>query len=635
MARGGRTAGAMALRRYVDKYQQLTGMKQKDIATRCNYSASMFSHLKTGTKPLANKTAVLAIGRGLELDPDELNDLLQQAGFEPLTDDEAKLYVPAQRLLGWQQAQAAVDPVRPPERDALADVVQDEIGLVASAWQYYGHVMDSLYRREWKSVASEFDGAVDQYYWPMRQAAARLLAHLYLAKSAALQGNQSLDEAERACQEGLTAANLAGDLMSRCVLNARLADIEKLTGRFDAAALHYREALKELPAWPHPTPVQREWRDHWQARIHRKQGSLALFQGAPAESLRALKVSAEHFERSGPPYELSQLYHAMGWAHSLRGDWDSALTCHTEAMAITQRINQGNESKDRRSFLQGYLYLAGVAIDRGELDAAEAYLDKAEAVSKQVTDAYFHDLGRVHLLRGRVFLRRRRWAEAERFTERGIEFYKRKSDPVRLASGYNIQGGIYLYRDAEGDAHRALRAFDEAARLARRTTPTSQHYETATNVLRCQALLKTEETATGLHAALKATEVLCRSGIVHNVAAGGYWQHLARLKLVELEAYRRTGDDLGMTVATQEALRAACQYNRFLVNEVAARLLNLHLPERTHRDLLATARETIRESLTTEGRLATYDALLRETVKIVEGALTAKSEELAEAVRRS
>src|SRR5262249_46546962 len=164
------------------------------------------------------------------------------------------------------------------------------------------------------------------------------------------QGYQSPDEAERACQEGLVAANLAKDPMAQCMLNVRLADIAKLSGRFksdnstDCADLRYREALQALEGWDHPTADQSEWRAHWQARIHRKQGSLALFQGNPREALGALQLSAAHFEQHGPPYEQSQLYHSMGWAHSLRGDWDSALDYHQQGLVITKDINQGEET---------------------------------------------------------------------------------------------------------------------------------------------------------------------------------------------------------------------------------------------------------------------------------------------------
>lgn len=605
---------ADTLRRYVTLYRERHdgGLKQQDIAARCGYSPSMFAHLLAGSRRLASRDAVLDLAERLELDPAETNDLLARAGFASLQLEE----VPAQHLFNWQQAEAIVKPVRQPDRQALAGVVQADIGALSGAWQYNSRLRERLYHRELAEISREIDTAIDQHYWPLRRAAARFFAHLHLAKAAALQGMQSPDEAERACREGLAAANLAKDPMSQCMINVRLADIAKLSGRFDSADQCYREALRILAGWENVTADQDEWRGHWWARIERKQGSLALFRGAPREALSALQHSAVYFEQHERAYEQAQVYHSMGWAQSLVGDWDSALSSHQKGLAIAETVNHGIESDDPRSFLQAYLYLAGTYLDRKDIDRADEWLTRAEKLSDHDAIAY-HEKGRVYLQRGQILRRRQQWREAEVSIHRGIEFYEHKRDTVRLASAYNIIGGLHLFRNQENDASIALVEFERAIDFAQQSSEPNTHYLCAAHVLRCAALVRVEESTSQIDAAIKLAERLCRrgEGPLQDGASGTYYQHLARLKLIELRVRIRHADNVAVAQAATEALRAACQYNRFLLDEVVAALLAVPLLAEQRPRLLSAALQSLHELEISDGLLATHDPLLREQLK--------------------
>ncbi|HLZ25395.1 MAG TPA: helix-turn-helix domain-containing protein [Ktedonobacterales bacterium] len=552
------------LRRVVADYKPRTRRHKQDIAEALGYSPSMVSHLLAGRRPVKDREAVLKIAHVLDVrEVPVINELLRSAGYLALSQDEVEGRLPKAQAFADSVARAAVGALAAPEHDLFYEAVNRNMLLAEQAWEHYVGMRDALYRREWSAVTSDVTHGVKTYYWPLRQEAARLLAHFKAVEATALHHQDDSDGAIAACFEGLRAAEVAEDPMAQCMLFVRLASIEKLRGRFNVARQHYQDATRVLDSWQAAGGHSaKQWCAHWRERVRRKEASLLLFQGRAKEALRELRQSQCYF--AAHQYELSQVLYSLGWARNLLGDWDEALEHHKRGLEITYALNDARgDWLDYRSLLQGYLYIGGDYLQRHDYAQAEDNLHTALGFVRGqngIPDSY-HEVGRIYLLLGQCFIATDRLQSAWEIIDKGLRFYQGKHDPVRLANAYNIIGDWHL---ANGAPKQALEAYEHALISAQQSEPAALYYAIAARIKHCLALLRGQEDTEVIRTELKVAEESCLTN--------QYWQHLARLKVVEAELCLREHNAKEVSAAITEAFSAARRFNGYLVEEVNVQL---------------------------------------------------------------
>ncbi|HSR25503.1 MAG TPA: tetratricopeptide repeat protein, partial [Candidatus Eisenbacteria bacterium] len=313
---------AAAFREAVTDARRRLGKLKKELARDCGMRPDRFSHLQSGLRR-PTQPEVVSIGKGLRLDEPATNRLLGLAGFPPLTRPPAPV----------AEASVLASEFGAPENALAQAEIESDLGHVRRAWAHYGRMQGRNQARDWSDARALYDDGIE-HYWALRAVAARYLAQVNLAAATACEHLNQLSEAEARCREGLAAAAAGGSRPFQVMLHTRLGSIERHRSNYEEAERHYERGLHLLDEWrvgdDHRTG--RDWRAHWTARIRRMQGWLELFKGQPAEALRKLEPSLEHFKRVKHRYELAQVCYGLGWAHILRGDLEGALSWNSQGL---------------------------------------------------------------------------------------------------------------------------------------------------------------------------------------------------------------------------------------------------------------------------------------------------------------
>jgi tetratricopeptide (TPR) repeat protein len=553
---------------------------KKQLASDFRMRPDRLSHLLAGRRR-PTEQEVLDISRGLRLDEPRTRRLREAAGFRsPAGGPEVGPVVDVLDRLGSI------------EQAVARDEMELDLALVRQAW---GHYVDSQARnqaRDWGDASQRHREGLE-LYWRLRATAARFLGQVHLAASAADPHVNRVAEAEARCEEGLQAATMARSRPFEVMLMARLASIRRLRSDYEAAGKLYERALEALDGWAAEDdrdasrPANEAWRDHWRARIQRMQGVLELFQGHPARALRKLETSRVHFERDGHLEELAQVCYGLGWAHGLRGDLEEAASWDRRGLEYTELGNRNRGREDERSLLQGHLYLGGDYLDLDDLANARDHLENARDLAQRPHLSQYHEVGRVHLLLGKLEMGEGSFERAQPHLQTALDFFGGREERTLLATAHNTMGDFHLL---QGGLHlqRAIDHYARALAAARACRPSNAYYECAALVNLCRARIGAGLPAAELSSQRDGPSGSEREWDVDTVITHArelsrmhrYLNHRSRLAVLEAEWARRRGDDVAARDAARTALHAAHNFSVHLLSKVSSELSMLGLPHR-------------------------------------------------------
>lgn len=182
--------------------------------------------------------------------------------------------------------------------------------------------------------------------------------------------------------------------------------------------------------------------------------------GARARELYAHADAIRHFQRAlalGHP-DVTQLYVAIGDAHTLQGDYAQALASYAEAAAL-----------EHGARLARILHCIGaVHARRGEWDLASHRFEAAIAAFDETSATDASILGESARIYADWSLSARHLDEpdqARSYAERALSMATAASDLQALAQAHNILGAL---ANSEGDTARALSHLEESLKLAER-----------------------------------------------------------------------------------------------------------------------------------------------------------------------
>jgi tetratricopeptide (TPR) repeat protein len=563
-----------------DATRRLRKLK-KELARDCGMRPDRFSHLQSGLRRPTH-AEVVGIGKGLRLDESATNRLLGLAGFPPLSRPPAPV----------PEATSLVPELGAPEHDLARAEIDDDLGRVRGAWAHYGHVQGRNQDREWSQASALYEEGIE-HYWALRSMAARYLAQMNLAAATACEHLNKLSEAEARCRDGLAAAVASGSRPFQVMLLSRLGSIERHRSNYEEAGRHYERALEVLDEW-HAGEMAgtdrrmgRDWHAHWTARIQRMQGWLEMHKGRPAEALRKLEPSLEHFKRVMHRYELAQVCYGLGWAHALRGDLEGALSWNSQGLAYAQEHSRASGRADDRSLLQGHVFLGGDHLETGDLPSARTHLEEAARLAAGRRLGGYLEVGRVQLLLGELEMKEGRWQVAHEHLRRALDFFSEGEELVRLATAHNVMGDFYLESGRGRQDLQAADHYQKALQAARASRPPNSYYECAALVNLCRVRVRGNLSLAEL-ADLPDRSVVSESGrdldaLIAEAReigrANRYRNHLARLAVVEAELALRRGDHAGAARTAGDALHLAHNFSPQVHKEVRENLRYLGLSE--------------------------------------------------------
>jgi tetratricopeptide (TPR) repeat protein len=570
-----------------------TGKLKKEIAREWGMRPDRLSHLLNGQRQPA-RDEVLRIAGGLRLEEGETNRLLDAAGFGPISRQQVQ----------HSSAASLVSRLSDPERAvALAEAERDE-EVIKQAWHHYTSVRTYNQKRDWHD-ASRLNKLGEDYYWAIRAVAVRFRAQMCLADATSLQYLNRLSEAEAKCTEGLVWADDAASERFRVMLLSRLASIKRLQSDYEEADCRHEEALGVLDAWQEADAggepelsARQAFRDHWRARIQRMQGLVELFKGRPVEAVERLRPALEHFTGGTHHDELAQALCALGWASSLRGEFEEAIYWNRKGLDAARQHIERSGREDDRLLLQGHLDLGNNYLDMNELEQARAELEVAYELAQRRQLAHFSSVGSVYRLLGKLEMREGNWQRAHVHLGAALDFYSSHEERVLLATGHNAMGDFYLAQDAAVNRQRALDHYQRALEAARSSRPPNTYYECASLLNICRARVRTrfsqvapsERPSAAVSEAERDFEALMdevkQLGQIHR-----YRNHLARLAVVQVEHALNQGDVARADSAATEAMHLAGNFSKLAEAEVRDALKGLGIAA----DLLAMPLATVHE----------------------------------------
>jgi len=589
---------ASLLSRYVNDYVKRTGLTKRVIADRCEYNQSTFSRFLSGKREPRARDQILRIARAIDLTPRETNHLLIAAGLSPVSELEEGLSDRAQHEVA-AAIEGAAAALRMPDRAALAEVMRGDIAMLLGAWQEYLDQRMALYARDWQHVITR-TSAGQHHYEALRAIAARFLAYTQLLEAAAHHHAGDVEAAERSARSALRAALKADDAMLQCRCHARIGDINKIGSRFRDAKIAYAEAeecLFRVPA------EHADWTAIWQARLSRKRGTLALFQGQPLPACELIQNSIDKLEEIGrattsPSYEFARAYLALGWAKKQMGDVDGAIEAHemcliyTRERSVHSALDRGqghggtpDGHPDHPGYIEAHLSLAADHLQIKQYDEVRLYLAHARGHLEQLTgvdpDAVeprgqgrpsYHELGRYYLLLGRYHRHADAGSEgmemARRYLRWGRDFHLRiaNKDAPRLASLYIAAARLEL---SEHNADVALRFTWDAERWANASDPPNLYYRAEALLLRYRASIEVEEDGRARDKAAADARAACLCLIAD---ARAHWHLLAQLDASVARERARLGDRTGFVEHAADALLAGVRHNSAVAMSMGERL---------------------------------------------------------------
>ena len=288
----------------------------------------------------------------------------------------------------------------------------------------------------------------------------------------------------------------------------------------------------------------------------------------------------------GPHHdEFSQVLYARGWACSLRGDFEEAVSWNAQGLDHARRHLAPEGREDDRLLLQGHLYLGGNYLDLDEPGKARAELEQALEYGRRRRLWHYLEVGRVHRQLGRLEVREKNWDSAHGHLRAAIDFYTEHEDLVLLATAHNGMGDYYLARFGPAHRQRALDHYVRALALAGASKPPNTYYECASLLNICRARIRTREPEIDQgdrHVGTDASPVERRfEDLVEDVRQLGqehkYRNHLARLALVEAEYFLRKGDVTRARDAADQAEHLGRNFSPLLLDEVRIALDRLNL----------------------------------------------------------
>jgi tetratricopeptide (TPR) repeat protein len=567
---------ARAFREVVTDASRRLHLLKKELAVACKMRTDRFSHLQSGLRRPTTQE-IENIVRGLRLDP-AAEAMLRRAAGSRRPEDVAQ----AAQLAGNVDAS---------ERDLAQLGIANDITAVRDAWALFVDVQARNLKHEWADVHRQHEEGMRRY-WELRAMAARYLAQVDLAAATARERLNLIGPARVAAEEGLQAANAAASQPHQVLLLIRLASIEQVRSNYDEAARRYDHALVIFDEWLGADSnaglrraVSRDWHAHWKARLHRMRGWLELSMGQPDHALRWLDLSLQHFRQTGHGYELSQVSYGRAWAYALRGDVELAASLNRQGLGYVSDDGAARGRADELALLQGHLYLGGNYLYTDDLPSARHHLGEAviRAGSPRLTEC--HEVGRVHLLMGKLEARAEAWSAAHGHMKRALEFYSRREEQVLLSTAHRAMGDLLVAGGEGPGAQGALHHYESALRAARSSRPVNRYHE-------CAALVSLYRTR--VQAGLPSPEhARTEDGLADIDALGaeaaaigqehGYRKHLARLAAAEAARAMARGDQMAAERAAGRALHLANNFNPQLLREIQAELAGLG---RLPRDLL-------------------------------------------------
>lgn len=556
------------LKRRVDEYTVRTTRTQHSVAIAAGIHPSQLTRLVKGTRRVTSSERVLALASALELGESETSELLEAAGFRPLTDGDRGSRIEIERLV-WQTAERASEHLRIPERDMLQTMMREDVILLTTVLEEFGTMRKALYARDWAEALRLADRGIAKH-WELRRAAARVHAHQLLIKATAQQHRGPLADALHTARQALQSAKVAGDMVTLCLAHSRIGNIERALGHFTNAEISYSMALGELARRKERLGYgQQRWREHWRARVESSLAVLHLFRGRPADAVPYLERCLEDFERLEHPYECVRVMGLLVWAYTLVGQWEDA---EDTALCVLRRTNDLDPvGEDPKLHLHAHLSLGGVYLNKGQYVDAELELKEAIRIAEQASSSpwkhiRYPDVGRAYLLLALVHLqcpRGRDMRKARKNFELATSIYGNSVSrgSARLAYVHINYGNYYM---AAGSPSRAFDEYMHAYELSGESDPPNDYYRAGALVEASNAALEIEEVRDSFDVLVTEARDLCQ--------AGHYWRHLAKLELTCCIAASRWGNISEAGRHGSAALEAAARYNDFLFEELRARL---------------------------------------------------------------
>jgi putative nucleotidyltransferase with HDIG domain len=185
-------------------------------------------------------------------------------------------------------------------------------------------------------------------------------------------------------------------------------------------------------------------------------GNLARERGDLSEAEHLFRSAREFGERCGDWVLLGETEQNLGIVANIRGDLEEARSRYQAGL---EHVDRGDSDRGRITVLNN---LGMLHVELGELDAAEAYFDRALALCSKINDVV--RAGVIHTNRAELFLAKGDVIRARESCDEGFEIFSQLGDLLRQAEALKFYGIIYRH---SGKPHLASihlqRAIDIAA----------------------------------------------------------------------------------------------------------------------------------------------------------------------------
>lgn len=547
--------------RHFRKRSELT---QEELAEKCSQhgiqlTASLVSHYEKNRRTPSSQQVVWALSRALELSSAESSHFLSTAGY--ITDQSSLQEEVPQELRKFFShlfSNEYMSPLRILCNLPSLNALDDTFTNILTGWKIQADARTNLRERRWDEVLENIATAESK----IRQTYDQFLAYANDALGQAYYHKGQITRAEQALSNSEIFAERSGDKRAIATSAVHLASLYKNTGRLEKAKAQYDIALMRF----------QELKDDRQiAWVERRIGTWYLFQGLWSEAEPFLKRSLLTFERIGNGYEAAQTLNGLGWACSLKGDWDAAVAQRRKALALTQETNQKNGWDDKLNLLRCYLFLGDDLRQIGQNEESETFLTQALSLSQEIDEQY--ERGRILLCLAKLYYQRggSDREKALRCAEQSRDFHIEKGNTMRLVQSLNHLGRCYeklaQYEDAKS-------CFVEALSLCELTIANNLYYRAAALINLSSLCCNSGIDPVAVERRVTEAEEICRTN--------KFFQHFARLRLIQAEftlihaKHPLQQSELAKAASfCAQAYELAYQFNQYVANEVHKRVCEI------------------------------------------------------------
>jgi tetratricopeptide (TPR) repeat protein len=253
------------------------------------------------------------------------------------------------------------------------------------------------------------------------------------------------DEAIRRCEQGVRAAESAGNEVEAVRLIGDAASLRMERGEYEAAQMAYEHVLMVL----------RRRGDEWNVAVFLQQlGMLTQRQGKYAEARQFYEESLEIRKNLGNQRGIAGSLHNLGWLAQAQGEFADARRLYEESLEIKQKLD------DQHGIAITLHNLATITSDQSE--AHRLYNESLKIAEKLGNQSYIainlRELGGLAQAQGEL-------DEARRLYDESLEIEKKLGDQSGIAS---TLGQLGLLAEKEGDRAEAARLLREALSIFER-----------------------------------------------------------------------------------------------------------------------------------------------------------------------